>query len=465
MTPLPACCLLLLMLRCHFLLQAAFGNDPNMKGFGLQVDGRQMEVQARVLPNPRLTYGSPANYDPKGSASTQTPALPSCPSLHTCLPASQLLPLPACHALVTCLNACPPPPFSTSHAADLAPGTFATFASWLAASWAPGASPALPTRDLPRQTCAAHSPRAGPASSRRAACLGTCPLAPASACLLLPLLPLLRARSVDIPTLVPCCCSLARPTPSTPCPWAPTPARRSSSTCLTPVGSPPPPAPCPPASWRPATPRRQRSCAASRMLHARPSKSRRSSSWWCCQTQVGGRAGGHATLPTDLNRGLSTTIHTVQSIHHQSSAATSTNANSCPPPPAPHAPARCPHSATVLTAGQQLYREVKQASDSMLGVPSQCVVAKKAGIGFPARGRPQCEQPCCRCCRHGCCRRRCCRVPPLHTQIAGIFSNHPGLAAAACLLPLCPLLCRLRQRGHEGECSNAAVVVTGEGAC
>lgn len=28
----------------------------------------------------------------------------------------------------------------------------------------------------------------------------------------------------------------------------------------------------------------------------------------------------------------------------------------------------------------------------MLGVPTQCVVAKKAGIGFPARGRPQCER-------------------------------------------------------------------------
>lgn len=50
-----------------------------------------------------------------------------------------------------------------------------------------------------------------------------------------------------------------------------------------------------------------------------------------------------------------------------------------PPPPLPR------------SAGQQLYKEVKQASDSMLGVPSQCVVAKKAGIGFPARGRAQCE--------------------------------------------------------------------------
>ena len=36
-----------------------------MRGFGLRVDGRQMEVAARVLPNPRLSYGSPASYDPK----------------------------------------------------------------------------------------------------------------------------------------------------------------------------------------------------------------------------------------------------------------------------------------------------------------------------------------------------------------------------------------------------------------
>ena len=59
----------------------------------------------------------------------------------------------------------------------------------------------------------------------------------------------------------------------------------------------------------------------------------------------------------------------------------------------PAAPYRtAPHCVPpYCTAGQQLYREVKQASDSMLGVPSQCVVAKKAGIGFPARGRSQCE--------------------------------------------------------------------------
>lgn len=46
-------------------VQAAFGKDPNVAGFKMRVDGRQMEVPARVLPNPRLTYGSPANFDPK----------------------------------------------------------------------------------------------------------------------------------------------------------------------------------------------------------------------------------------------------------------------------------------------------------------------------------------------------------------------------------------------------------------
>ncbi len=47
-----------------------------LQGFGLRVDGRQMEVNARVLPNPRLTYGSPANYDPKARHNLlDTPAL------------------------------------------------------------------------------------------------------------------------------------------------------------------------------------------------------------------------------------------------------------------------------------------------------------------------------------------------------------------------------------------------------
>ncbi len=38
----------------------------------------------------------------------------------------------------------------------------------------------------------------------------------------------------------------------------------------------------------------------------------------------------------------------------------------------------------------ELYKEVKRASDSFLGVPSQCFVTRKASIGVPApRGRPQ----------------------------------------------------------------------------
>jgi hypothetical protein len=32
---------------------------------------------------------------------------------------------------------------------------------------------------------------------------------------------------------------------------------------------------------------------------------------------------------------------------------------------------------------------VKQATDSALGIPSQCFVAKKASIGFPPKGRAQ----------------------------------------------------------------------------
>lgn len=60
------------------------------------------------------------------------------------------------------------------------------------------------------------------------------------------------------------------------------------------------------------------------------------------------------------------------------------------PPAGPYSPAAAAPSPPSA-AGQQLYKEVKQAGDSMLGIPSQCVVSKKAGIGFPARGRPQCE--------------------------------------------------------------------------
>ena len=43
-----------------------------------------------------------------------------------------------------------------------------------------------------------------------------------------------------------------------------------------------------------------------------------------------------------------------------------------------------------LNLGAELYKEVKRASDSFLGIPSQCFVARKASIGVPqARGRPQ----------------------------------------------------------------------------
>lgn len=44
----------------------------------------------------------------------------------------------------------------------------------------------------------------------------------------------------------------------------------------------------------------------------------------------------------------------------------------------------------AVAAGAELYKEVKRASDSYLGIPSQCFVARKASIGVPqARGRPQ----------------------------------------------------------------------------
>ena len=45
---------------------------------------------------------------------------------------------------------------------------------------------------------------------------------------------------------------------------------------------------------------------------------------------------------------------------------------------------------SVVPAGAELYKEVKRASDSHIGVPSQCFVTRKASIGVPqARGRPQ----------------------------------------------------------------------------
>ena len=39
------------------------------QGFGLVVGTRQMEVMARVIPNPRLSYGNLPNFDPKGFGS------------------------------------------------------------------------------------------------------------------------------------------------------------------------------------------------------------------------------------------------------------------------------------------------------------------------------------------------------------------------------------------------------------
>lgn len=74
---------------------------------------------------------------------------------------------------------------------------------------------------------------------------------------------------------------------------------------------------------------------------------------WCTRTSPQ-LASQHAPQPTGELR-----------------AAVGQLTNPCRPPAPPH-------------AGQQLYKEVKQASDSMLGVPSQCVVAKKASSG---RGR------------------------------------------------------------------------------
>lgn len=52
---------------------------------------------------------------------------------------------------------------------------------------------------------------------------------------------------------------------------------------------------------------------------------------------------------------------------------------------------KCSHMDSLLCSGAEDYREVKRVSDSVLGVPSQCIVKSKAGIGGygPPRGRPQ----------------------------------------------------------------------------
>ena len=42
----------------------------------------------------------------------------------------------------------------------------------------------------------------------------------------------------------------------------------------------------------------------------------------------------------------------------------------------------------VLHTGAELYKEVKRASDSYIGVPSQCFVTRKASIGVPQVAKP-----------------------------------------------------------------------------
>ena len=51
-------------------------------------------------------------------------------------------------------------------------------------------------------------------------------------------------------------------------------------------------------------------------------------------------------------------------------------------------------SALAFLSPQDIYQSVKQAGDSQYGVPTQCFVAQKAGVGRsspPAKGRMQCE--------------------------------------------------------------------------
>lgn len=194
--------------------KAAFDNDPNMKGFQMRVNGKQMEVQARVLPNPRLSYGSPANYDPKG--------------------------------------------FGAWNLRDVRFLAGSQLASWGIACFA---NPRFAEADLTRPTA---GQRGEPSFIKE-------------------FIGMLNACGVATPT-----------NPLPPCIMAP----RGAS----------------PAEVM------RRAADAARQTFQRPA-----------QLVL-------VVLPD---------------------------------------------------TGQHLYKDVKQASDSMLGMPSQCVVAKKAGIGFPARGRPQ----------------------------------------------------------------------------
>ncbi|PRW57108.1 argonaute 1 [Chlorella sorokiniana] len=192
--------------------KAQFDRDPNMKGFGLRIENKQMEVAARVLPNPRLTYASPANFNPKG--------------------------------------------FGAWNLRDVRFLTGSQMASWGIACFA---HPRFAEPDL----CQMQANR-GPSFIKE-------------------FIDMLNSCGVQTPT-----------NPLPPCIMAP----RNAA----------------PAEIM------RRAADAARQTFNRPA----------------------------------------QLI-----------------------------LVVLPDTGQQLYKEVKQASDSMLGVPSQCVVAKKAGIGFPARGRPQ----------------------------------------------------------------------------
>ncbi|EFN55085.1 hypothetical protein CHLNCDRAFT_134979 [Chlorella variabilis] len=204
----------------------------DQKGFGLRVDGRQMEVQARVLQNPRLSYGSPANYDPKAS-----------------------LPFAAAGR-----------GFGSWNLRDVKFLTGSQLGSWGIACFA---NPRFAEADLTRT----QAERGGPSFIKAR---------------------LPGPRSAEFIDMLNACGVLTPTNPLPPCIMAP----RNASPAET----------------------MRRTAEAARQTFNRP-----------CQLVL-------VVLPD---------------------------------------------------TGQQLYKEVKQAGDSMLGIPSQCVVSKKAGIGFPARGRPQ----------------------------------------------------------------------------
>ncbi|KAL4452075.1 hypothetical protein ABPG75_007737 [Micractinium tetrahymenae] len=194
--------------------KAAFDKDPNVRGFQMRVDGRQMEVTARMLPNPRLTYASPANFDPKR--------------------------------------------FGAWNLRDVRFLTGSALNSWAIACFA---NPRFAEADL---TGHMQAERGGPSFIRE-------------------FIEMLNACGVATPT-----------NPLPPCVMAP------------------------------------RNAAPAEVMRRAAEQARQT-----------------FNAPAQLIL------------------------------------------VVLPDTGKQLYKEVKQAGDSMLGIPSQCVVAKKAGIGFPARGRAQ----------------------------------------------------------------------------